>query len=59
MIPLPPPQEVGRVSAAPKIIQTFTSADTTMQSILGSYDASLGINNNQLWGRHCRRCYAI
>ncbi|HEY2567187.1 MAG TPA: hypothetical protein VGH95_05750 [Candidatus Aquirickettsiella sp.] len=49
-IPLPPPQEVGRVSAPPEIIQTFTSADTTMQSILGSYDASLGINNNQLSG---------
>jgi len=49
-IPLPPPQEVGRVSAPPEIIQTFTSADSTMQSILGSYDASLGINNNQLSG---------
>lgn len=49
-IPLPPPQEVGRVSAPPEIIQTFTSADATMQSILGSYDASLGINNNQLSG---------
>jgi hypothetical protein len=50
MIPLPPPQEVGRVSAPPEIIQTFTGADSTMQSILGSYDASLGINNNQLSG---------
>jgi Phage P22-like portal protein len=50
MIPLPPPQEVGRVSAPPEIIQTFTNADATMQSILGSYDASLGINNNQLSG---------
>lgn len=49
-IALPPPQEVGRVSAPPEIIQTFTSADATMQSILGSYDASLGINNNQLSG---------
>ncbi|WP_339050231.1 hypothetical protein [Rickettsiella endosymbiont of Xylota segnis] len=49
-IPLPPPQEVGRVSAPPEIIQTFTSSDATMQSILGSYDASLGINNNQLSG---------
>ena len=49
-IPLPPPQEVGRVGAPPEIIQTFTSADATMQSILGSYDASLGINNNQLSG---------
>ncbi len=49
-IPLPPPQEVGRVSAPPEIIQTFTSSDASMQSILGSYDASLGINNNQLSG---------
>ncbi|WP_218813992.1 hypothetical protein [Rickettsiella endosymbiont of Dermanyssus gallinae] len=50
LVPLPPPQSVQRTSAPPEIIQTFMNADSAMQSILGSYDASLGINNNQLSG---------
>ena len=49
--PLPPPQAVQRTSAPPEIMQTFVGADSTMQSILGAYDASLGINNNQLSGK--------
>jgi hypothetical protein len=31
-------------------VQAFTGADSLIQNILGSYDASLGINNNQLSG---------
>lgn len=50
LAPLPPPQSVQRTSAPPEVVQTFMNADSTMQSILGSYDASLGINNNQLSG---------
>jgi hypothetical protein len=38
---MPPPTEV---------ISTFTLVDQMAQSILGSYDASLGINDNQLSG---------
>lgn len=45
-----PIREVQRVPAPPEIVQAFTGADSLMEQILGSYDASLGINNNQLSG---------
>ena len=45
-----PIREVAKVSAPPEIVQTFTGADSLIQNVLGSYDASLGINNNQLSG---------
>lgn len=49
--PIPNPiSEVNRVPAPPEIIQGFTSTDSQIQQILGSYDASLGINDNQLSG---------
>lgn len=48
--PLPPPMEVARVPAPPEVSNTFATTDQMMQSILGAYDASLGINNNQLSG---------
>lgn len=48
--PLPPPQEVMKVPLPPEIMGTFNGADQIIQSILGSYDAALGINNNQLSG---------
>ena len=49
--PIPNPiREVQRVPAPPEIVQAFTGADSLMEQILGSYDASLGINNNQLSG---------
>lgn len=47
---LPPPREVQRAQIPPDIMATFQMCDKTTQSILGSYDASLGINNNQLSG---------
>lgn len=47
---LNPPQEIMRAPIPPELIQTFQLADNTMQVILGSYDASLGINNNELSG---------
>jgi hypothetical protein len=49
-IPVPPPVEVNRIPAPPEVINTFTVTDQMAQSILGSYDASLGINDNQLSG---------
>jgi hypothetical protein len=49
-VPLPPPQAVPRPPAPPEIMNGFMMADQLTQSILGSYDASLGINNNQLSG---------
>ena len=49
-IPVPPPQEINRIPAPPEVTSTFTVTDQMAQSILGSYDASLGINDNQLSG---------
>jgi hypothetical protein len=49
-VPLPPPQEIVRPPVPPEIASTFMAMDQTTQGILGSYDASLGINNNQLSG---------
>lgn len=48
--PLPAPTEVIKVPLPPEIMGAFTGADQLVQNILGSYDASLGINNNQLSG---------
>jgi len=47
---LTPPQEVARVSPPGELFQAFMGADSLIQNILGSYDASLGINDNQLSG---------
>lgn len=45
-----PIREIQRMPAPPEIVQAFTGSDSLIQQILGSYDASLGINNNQLSG---------
>lgn len=45
-----PIREINRIPAPPEIAQAFTGADSLIQNVLGSYDASLGINNNQLSG---------
>jgi hypothetical protein len=45
-----PISPVPRIPAPPEIAQAFTGADALIQNVLGSYDASLGINNNQLSG---------
>lgn len=49
--PIPDPiREIIKTPAPPEIAQSFSGADSLIQNILGSYDASLGINNNQLSG---------
>jgi hypothetical protein len=48
---IPPPREVARTPIPPEISNTFRMSDEISQAILGSYDASMGINNNQLSGR--------
>lgn len=48
--PLPPPEEIQRIPAPPEVMGTFAAADNSMQVILGSYDASLGVNENELSG---------
>jgi hypothetical protein len=45
-----PIREVNKIPTPPEVSQAFMGADQTIQGILGSYDASLGINNNQLSG---------
>jgi hypothetical protein len=45
-----PPEEVIKVPLPPEITTTFMGAEQTIQSSLGSYDAALGINKNQLSG---------
>lgn len=45
-----PIREIQRIPAPPEIAQAFTGTDSLIQNVLGSYDASLGINNNQLSG---------
>lgn len=49
-VPLPPPREVVRTPIPPQISETFQMSDNLIQSILGSYDAALGIQNNELSG---------
>jgi hypothetical protein len=49
-VPLPKPEGVPRIPVPPEVTQTFMGADQTTQAILGSYDAALGINNNELSG---------
>lgn len=50
-VQLPPPIPVQRPPAPPEIAQTFTMSDEITQAILGTYDAALGINDNQLSGK--------
>jgi hypothetical protein len=50
-MPIPEPiREIVKLPAPPEVLQGFQTTDSLMQNILGSYDASLGINNNQLSG---------
>lgn len=45
-----PPQEVQKVPLPPEILNAYMGAEQTIQASLGSYDASIGINKNQLSG---------
>lgn len=47
---LNPPEEIARVGAPPEVMQAYTTAEQTLQNILGSYDAQLGIQNVELSG---------
>jgi hypothetical protein len=48
--PLNPPQEIMRQEIPAVLTSTFAMADNTVQVILGSYDAALGVNDNELSG---------
>jgi hypothetical protein len=47
---LPAPIPVQRMGLPPEIFGIFNSMDQSIQMILGAYDSSLGINDNQLSG---------
>lgn len=49
-IQLAPPREIQRTPIPPEISNTFQMSDNLIQGILGSYDAALGIQNNELSG---------
>lgn len=48
--PITPPREIMRAPIPPELTSTFTLADNTVQVILGSYDAALGANENDISG---------
>lgn len=48
--PIPGPAPVTQAPVPQEYSQAFTQMDSAIQNILGSYDAALGINNNQLSG---------
>ncbi len=49
-VSLAPPREIMRTPIPPQISETFQMSDNLIQGILGSYDAALGIQNNELSG---------
>jgi hypothetical protein len=49
-IQLSPPQAVTQAPMPQEVMAAFSMADQAFQFILGSYDSSLGINDNQLSG---------
>lgn len=48
--PLNPPREIMRAPIPPELTSTFNLADNCVQVILGSYDAALGVNENDISG---------
>lgn len=48
--PITPPREIMRPPIPPELSGTFNMADNTVQVILGSYDAALGANENDISG---------
>ena len=50
-VQLPPPTTVQRVPTPPIVTETFVGMDTTIQMILGSYDAQMGIVGDNISGK--------
>lgn len=50
-VQVPPPQVIPRVGSPPEVLEIFFNAEKVAQSILGNYDAALGVNENELSGR--------
>jgi hypothetical protein len=50
-VQLPPPQVVQRTPTPPIVMETFAQMDQTIQMILGSYDAQMGIVGDNISGK--------
>lgn len=48
--PVQPPREVQRTPIPPEMANTFQMSDQLIQGILGSYDAAMGVNDNDISG---------
>lgn len=46
-----PPQEIQRTPIPNEVTNTFQMADQTIQAILGSYDATIGVNDKDISGK--------
>lgn len=49
--PVNSPQVFPRTPIPPELFQAFSTLDQTIQTILGSYDAQIGIQNNNISGK--------
>lgn len=49
-VPLPPPREIQRTPTPPIVESTFMGSDRVTQTILGTYDSVLGVNDKQISG---------
>jgi hypothetical protein len=49
--PLPPPQEIQRIPMPPEVSNALGMSDQIIQNTLGAYDASLGVNGNDISGK--------
>jgi len=49
--PVNAPQEIQRQPIPNEVLQTFQLTDQTIQGILGSYDATIGINDKDISGK--------
>jgi len=48
--PVNPPQTINRSQIPPELSNTFAMADQVIQGTLGSYDAAMGVNENDISG---------
>lgn len=47
-VPLNPPREIQRVPIPPELMNTFVMCDKLIQTILGTYDAAMGQQGNEV-----------
>lgn len=50
-VPLAPPDMIVRAPIPQEVVMAFESSDKTIQASLGAYDASIGVNGNDISGK--------